>query len=215
MGEPGARARYACGRRPLANSRPRLRLWLRGPAQSSDADCSALAAVGQRRCHGRAHQGSGELLRHARSSRDQAPAHDCQTSWTRSGLACQAVRRRGRQPHRSEPAQDGRPQRLLPATRGGARRVGAVRCQWEGRASARLQRAVDGALQAEPVALWRRGAPCRVAGGPCAGDGLCREAGRPSLRAQGARLCRFHDERRRAPSARNQSPPRRHARHLR
>ncbi len=78
-----------------------------------------------------------------------------------------------------------------------------------------LQRAMDGAIQAEPMALWRRRPPCPSRSGGKDRDGRGGRARDRGLRHQGPRLSRFHgEERRRAPVG-SQSAAGRHARHLR
>ena len=138
----------------------------------------------------------------------ERPAKGCR-------LARQAQGGRRRQSYRAEPAETGCAVDLLSGACRWTRGLGTLRCQWPPRASAWLQRAMDGADAAQPVSLWRRGAPglSYAKRGPA--DSLSRHGDRRVLRDRGPRLGRLFAGWQRRVSARNQSSPRRHARHLR
>ena len=95
------------------------------------------------------------------------------------------------------------------------RGLGAVRRQWTPRARAWLQRAMDGADPAQPLALWRRGAPGRSRPSVARRMASAVMAIARCLPDQGPCLGRLSGGWRRGAAARDQSAPRRHARHFR
>ena len=130
-------------------------------------------------------------------------------------VAREAQRRRGRKPYRGMRHGAGHGQRLLPGARGRPRRLSAVRRQRRKGARARLQRAMERAIQAKSLALWRGRSPGparRSSKGSHGGGGREHNA---CLLDQRPRLGRLHGAWAKRDAARDQSPSRRHARYFR
>ena len=104
---------------------------------------------------------------------------------------------------------------LLPGACRRPRRLGPFRRQRQRGARARLQRAMDRAIQAKPVALWRGGPPCPSCRSRQGGDDLGGRAGSFRLQDQGTGLGRFHSGWAKRAPARDQPATRRDDRHLR
>ena len=130
-------------------------------------------------------------------------------------MAREAHRRRGRKPYRGGRRGARKGQRLLPGTRGRPRRFSTVRRQRRKGARARLQRAMDRALQAKSLALWRGSSPCPARRGSKGSNGGGGRARNVCLLDQRPRLGRLHGAWARCDAARNQSPSRRHAGYFR
>ena len=130
-------------------------------------------------------------------------------------MAGEAHRRRGRKPCRGGRHGAGNRQRLLPGTRGRPRRFSTVRRQRRKGARARLQRAMERAIQAKSLALWRGSSPCPARRGSKGSNGVGGRARNVCLLDQRPRLGRLHGAWGKRDAARDQSPSGRHARYFR
>ncbi len=219
MAQPVASARNARRAEPLTHSRSRLWLWLRGPSGAADAASPRAGPCSATINRGRTDQGSRELLRRARSSRGRPSRDGEQVSrkdQTHERVARQAQGRRGRKPYRGERNGARTKSRFITRSASKAASVSALFVA-NGR-EARVLGFSEQWTAPSKRSPWRYGGavrPARLAAAASEAMVSAVERAASAFYDQRPRLGRFHGERAKRAAARDQPPPRRHARHLR